>query len=61
MDKSNYKKILLFAAMLLLAFIMTIWILCIIIDVDYSFVIHDLVALILVSACFMISVLVLGK
>ena len=61
MDKSNYKKILLFTAMLLLAFIMTIWILCIIIDVDYSFVIHDLVVLILVSACFMVSVITLGK
>lgn len=61
MDKNNYKKILLFTATLLLTFIMTIWILCIIIDADYSFIIHDLVALILVSACFMISVLVLGK
>jgi hypothetical protein len=61
MDKSNYKKILLFTAMLLLAFIMTIWILCIIIDVDYLFIIHDLVVLILVSTCFMVSVITLGK
>jgi hypothetical protein len=61
MDKSNYKKILLFTVMLLLAFMMTIWILCIIIDVDYSFIIHDLSALILVSTCFTISILTLGK